>query len=75
MAQTTLERHLADRAAVEAAAGEKLNELAAIITAGQDAGHYPDGLTVNLSRALNLARVIGPMLAPPPVTDAEIEQP
>ena len=64
---TTLQIHYAARAAVDYAVGEKLTEIAAIITEAQssDPSLYPDGLTVNLSRALNLARVIGPILTPP----------
>ena len=68
---TTLQNHYAARAAVEQAVGEKLNEIAAIVAkaCAADPSLYPDGLTVNLSRAQNLARTIGPMLAPLPAPE------
>lgn len=66
MTQTTLERRMADRAAVDADVGALAQQITARIHAAMAEGLYPDGLTVNLSRALSVNQLVGQELAPPP---------
>lgn len=62
---TTLEEHLAARAAHQAAVAAKMSEACALIRQGQLDGLYPDGLTAPLHQALLLNDNLVAQLSPP----------
>ena len=74
MSKTTLERHLDARAEVDATVATHARAIADCITAARAAALYPDGLTVNLQRALSVNQMLAIELGPKPepVDDAPV---